>query len=237
MNVISICQPHFLPWLGYFNMIYNCSEFIFLDDVQYNRRSWQNRVHILDNHNLQKKKWISLSVLDYHQKKSINEYKINKDNINYLKENFYQSYNKSKYYSKISDFIIDCVEKNVSASLSELNISLIKQVSRYLNINLEYDRSSKIKSDQKKEYLIFDILKKKKAELYLANDGSLNYADNKFFESKGINFLSHGYIHPIYDQIMIKKKINFVSHLSVVDLLFNLDKDSESIIKEFKIKF
>ena len=67
MHILSICQPHFLPWLGYFNMIYNCSEFIFLDDVQYNRRSWQNRVHIVNNHYVEKKKLISLNVKDYHQ--------------------------------------------------------------------------------------------------------------------------------------------------------------------------
>ena len=237
MNVISLCQPHFLPWLGYFNMIYNSTNFIFLDDVQYNRRSWQNRVHILDNHNLQKKKWISLSVVDYHQKKKINEYKINQNNVDYLKQNFYQSYNQSKYYSKISDFIIDCVEKNINASLSELNISLIKLVSRYLNLNLEYDRSSKINSDQKKEYLILDILKKKKADLYLANDGSLNYADKRFFEAKGIKFQNHSYTHPIYDQFIKKKKINFLSHLSIIDILFNLDKDSEYVVKKFKLKF
>ena len=61
MKIVSICQPHFFPWLGYFNMLYNCDEFIFLDNVQYNRRSWQNRVHIYDNYSITKKK-INLSV-------------------------------------------------------------------------------------------------------------------------------------------------------------------------------
>ena len=55
MKIVSICQPHFFPWLGYFNMLYNCDEFIFLDNVQYNRRSWQNRVHIYDNYSITKK--------------------------------------------------------------------------------------------------------------------------------------------------------------------------------------
>jgi hypothetical protein len=58
MNIVSICQPHFIPWLGYFNTIHNSSTIVFLNDVQYNRRSWQNRFHIRDNHNLAKKKLI-----------------------------------------------------------------------------------------------------------------------------------------------------------------------------------
>ena len=56
MKTVSICQPHFIPWLGYFRMIKNSDKFIFLDDVQYNRRSWQNRVHIRSSINANDKK-------------------------------------------------------------------------------------------------------------------------------------------------------------------------------------
>ena len=46
MRIISICQPHFLPWAGYFWMLKKTDEFIFLDNVQFDKRSWQQRNYI-----------------------------------------------------------------------------------------------------------------------------------------------------------------------------------------------
>ena len=46
MTNIAIMQPTFLPWLGYFAMIDHVDTFVFLDDVQYIKRSWQCRNQI-----------------------------------------------------------------------------------------------------------------------------------------------------------------------------------------------
>ena len=45
----SIMQPTYLPWSGYFNLIYNTDIFIFLDDAQYSKGSWHNRNLIINN--------------------------------------------------------------------------------------------------------------------------------------------------------------------------------------------
>ena len=42
----AIMQPTYLPWLGYFAMIDDVELFIFLDDVQLEKRSWQVRNRI-----------------------------------------------------------------------------------------------------------------------------------------------------------------------------------------------
>src|SRR5262245_35090909 len=36
-------QPTYLPWLGYFAMMAEADCFVFLDGVQFERRSWQQR--------------------------------------------------------------------------------------------------------------------------------------------------------------------------------------------------
>ena len=36
-------QPTFLPWLGYFALIAQARDFVFLDDVQFSKQSWQSR--------------------------------------------------------------------------------------------------------------------------------------------------------------------------------------------------
>jgi len=45
----TIMQPHFFPWSGYFNLMSKVDKFIFLDDVQYSKNSWQSRNQILIN--------------------------------------------------------------------------------------------------------------------------------------------------------------------------------------------
>ena len=95
MKVSSICQPHFFPWIGYFNMIDNSDEFIFLDNVQYNRRSWQNRTYIKEFKS-GKKKWISMSLVDSSRSLKINEIYIYKENLTHLKNQMYQNYKNTK---------------------------------------------------------------------------------------------------------------------------------------------
>jgi len=43
MTVISIHQPGYLPWLGFFKKILSSDVFVFLDDVQYKKHEFQNR--------------------------------------------------------------------------------------------------------------------------------------------------------------------------------------------------
>jgi len=43
---IGISQPTYLPWCGYLALIDYVDEFIFLDDVQFEKRSWQQRNYI-----------------------------------------------------------------------------------------------------------------------------------------------------------------------------------------------
>ncbi len=46
MTTAAIMQPTYLPWLGYFALIDRVDIFVFLDSVQFDRRSWQQRNRI-----------------------------------------------------------------------------------------------------------------------------------------------------------------------------------------------
>ena len=43
---ISIHQPNYIPWLGYFHKIQHADIFVFLDDVQYVKGTVANRNYI-----------------------------------------------------------------------------------------------------------------------------------------------------------------------------------------------
>src|SRR5215510_12293635 len=41
-----ILQPSYIPWRGYFHQIWKADCFVFLDDVQFDKRGWRNRNRI-----------------------------------------------------------------------------------------------------------------------------------------------------------------------------------------------
>ena len=41
---VTILQPSYLPWLGFFEQMSRSDKFVLLDDVQYTRRDWRNPV-------------------------------------------------------------------------------------------------------------------------------------------------------------------------------------------------
>ena len=44
--IVAIHQPNYAPWLGYFAKMARADVFVFLDDVQYTKNSYINRVQI-----------------------------------------------------------------------------------------------------------------------------------------------------------------------------------------------
>ena len=46
MKNISIMQPTFLPYVGFFALMDYVDEFVFLDNVQFDKRSWQQRNYL-----------------------------------------------------------------------------------------------------------------------------------------------------------------------------------------------
>ena len=57
MSKILIHQPEYLPWTHLFEKIKLSDVFVFLDNVQYNRRSYQNRNEIKTQHG---RKWLTV---------------------------------------------------------------------------------------------------------------------------------------------------------------------------------
>lgn len=219
MNTLSICQPHFIPWVGYFFMIKKANKFIFLDNVQYNRRSWQNRVHIRSSLNSNEKKFLSLSVKDNSRSKKINEVFLMENNIIEFNNQIFNSYQKSKNFDFIVNFFQRFFEENISKNLSEFNILLINEICKILKIELKFEKSSNLDLvNYKKEHLILKILQYEKADIYLSNQGSKNYVEDSFFEKENIRVYYNEFIHPIYKQ---SDTNNFLPNLSIIDLLAN----------------
>ena len=73
---LAAMQPTFIPWPGYFGLINFVDEFMFLDNVQFDKRSWQQRNFIIFNN---KKNLLTVPVLTKNKfNQNINEVVIEK---------------------------------------------------------------------------------------------------------------------------------------------------------------
>src|SRR5580704_12957199 len=57
---VAISQPTYLPWLGYFDLIDQVDVFVLLDNVQFEKQSWQQRNRIKTPTGLQ---WLTVPVI------------------------------------------------------------------------------------------------------------------------------------------------------------------------------
>ena len=172
---IAISQPTFFPWQGYFALIDYVDEFIFLDNVQFDKRSWQQRNYIKLN---DKKKIFTIPVISKNKSDQIiNDVKI--DYKNFKVEKFLMlikhSYKKSSYFELYYEKIEKILKKN-SLYLSKINQDLIIDISSMLNIKTKFYNASlmQLSNELKETDLLREICKKKNVHNILLRMGPLH---------------------------------------------------------------
>jgi hypothetical protein len=229
--LLGISQPTFIPWIGYFAFLEKIDKLIFLDDVQFEKRSWQQRNYIKLNFH---KHLLTVPVKSkgkFHQK--ISEVKIlNNKNLLSIQNKIYHAYKNATFFKNYYQDIIEIFNKKHDFLL-DLNIELIKFFTKILDIRIEFDFSSKYEINLKKEKLIFELCKLNRCRQYLTTIGSKNYLEG-FDEipDTNIKISYYEYRDVCYSQLGGE----FLPKMSIIDLLFNEGKNSINIIREgFKI--
>ena len=108
----AIVQPHYLPWIGYFELIRNVDIFVILDDVQYVKREWKNRNKIRKSPSSSEYKWISVPIKNEKKNLKINEVSIydeNNDWRNFHKDSISFVYGKAPNFNEYKDEIFNII--------------------------------------------------------------------------------------------------------------------------------
>ena len=230
MKSIAIMQPAFLPWIGYFSLINYVDEFIFLDNVQFDKRSWQQRNRIKT---AQGPIWLSVPVLTKRRSNQlIQQVKILKDSdidpFRKINTTIEHNYKKAPYYYDYAKDLFDLFNNN-KHNLAQLNQSIIQWICHQLGIKTPLIKASTLRAAGQKEYLLVDICKKRGASHYVSPPGSKTYLDESdAFDKVGIVLKYHNYEHPSYAQLYG----NFEPYMCIMDLLFNEGPASAGIIKK-----
>ncbi len=215
--IVSIHQPNYLPWLGYFHKIANSDAFVFLDNVPYTKNSLINRNKIKTQRGAS---WMTLSVLTKGRKEQfIGDTEIN--NGTPWRETHWKTikanYSKAPYFPEYRDRFESIYQKDWK-NLCDLNETLIKLICEIFGIqNPKFVRASELGVCGKSTSLLINICKAIGADTYLSGNGGKKYMDEELFDKERIILKYSEFQHPVYRQLWG----DFIPNLSVIDFIFN----------------
>ena len=225
MKLISIRQPGYFPYLGFFKKIESVDVFVFLDDVQYTRSDWDNRNKIETTDGPM---WLTIPILNK-SKEFLNEVEIDHTQnwIYKHKSAIKFSYQNTPFFDLYWKDIESILDKKYT-KLIDLNMKLINYFKSVLDINTETVFSSDLKINSNGSEKLCQICMKLKADTYLSGELGQNYLDLKLFENNQIKIIFEEFKHPTYSQMNSK----FLPNMSIIDLLFNEGDNSINILKK-----
>ena len=217
----AIMQPTFLPWEGYFNLMDQVDIFVFFDDVQLARRSWQVRNRILVNG---AESLITVPLIKSSQATKIHDAQLLLDTgwVNKFITKFHHSYAKAPYKDSILD-ILSSEELAQYSHLADMNIHLIKELAHLIGINVLTKRSRDLAASGVRSDKLHNICQNLKCDTYVSPIGSEEYIEEDGVFNKGdISLMYNNYQPTPYPQIGTKA---FIPFMSIIDLIANVGPD------------
>jgi hypothetical protein len=224
MNV-SIHQPNFFPYPGFFNKIFLSDVFVILDRTQF-EFGITNRNKIITPEGTWTR--ISIPVKTGQKFFQINDVKINND-MNWKEKNLdliSKSYNKSKFFDLYNTSINSIFEEKWEY-LIEINIKILKTIFEWLDVKTKIIFESELNVKGTSSEKLLNICKQVDATKYVSGSGGKNYLDEKIFQKNHIDIEYQKYTPILYSQLNSK---SFIPNLSILDLLFNMGYESKKFV-------
>lgn len=223
-----ILQPGYIPWLGFFNQMAESDVFIFLDDVQYDRRGWRNRNRIKGNSG---PIWLTIPVIQkgrYDQLLSLTAIDNSQNwQVKHLRA-IHHWYKSSPFFDLYFPELESFFQRSWDL-LVQFDISMIDLMMKWLDITTPTQLSSSIEIDNfDKTGRLVALCKRVGISEYISGPLCLDYMDYNQFKAENIRLFLHHYQHPEYRQ----KYPPFIPYLSCLDLVFNEGPDSSRILRD-----
>ncbi len=224
---LAIMQPAFLPWMGYFALMDRVDEFVILDSVQFERRSWQQRNRVKGPNGVI---WLTVPVRSHGRRDQRIDEVVLADAAGFARSaitTLDSFYSRVPHHEDLRPPIVDVIARSPER-LVDLTIPLMTTLRDQLGITTPFIRSSDLEVSGHKTELLVEICRQRGATLYVSPPGSRAYLEGTTaFGDAGIELRYHQYEHPVYPQLWGE----FVPYLSAVDVLFNLGPDALACVR------
>ncbi|SIS47237.1 WbqC family protein [Insolitispirillum peregrinum] len=216
--IVSIHQPAYLPWLGYFDKILKSDLFLYLDTVQFQKGSFQNRNKIRT-----KDGWIWQTVpvqtKGKHYEQTIAEVDINPvlpwqaKHWAAISQNYRKAPCAADWLPRLEPFYHTPYQR-----LSDLCWDMMDVFNQALGITTPIRKTSDMPPvDGAKSDLILNLCRAVGATTYLSGSQGRGYLNEASFAEAGIAVVYQDYQHPAYQQAYP----GFEPYMGVIDLLMN----------------
>jgi hypothetical protein len=225
MLKVSMHQPNFLPYSGFFEKIARSDLFVIVDHLTFSKGkdNWhhRNRIRVPNGEGWD---YITLPVSEHWNWKPFTEARLS-DNAQFKKKKhlktLVQNYFKAPYFDRFfHDFSELYYQDN--RNLADFNVSLIKWFMKKFRIRTPVLRASEIGFDPSltKDDMIIDMMRRVNGTHFLSGDGARSYIQPGKFEEAGIPLEFQNFSPEPYPQMFN----DFVPYLSAFDMLMNVGK-------------
>ena len=228
--IVTIHQPHYLPWLGYLHRIARADLFVVLDHVQFERGNYQNRTMVRING---EPRWLTAPVVQRSQQERIVDKLLDNRlagprwwaSTHFL--TLRHAYREAGYLSAYAAELRGIYETRFER-LAQLNAALLDFLRDAFGIRTPLVRSSQLAPEGAKSDLILDICRRVGADTLLVGmGGSRDYLDRDAFARAGVKLAFQQFTHPVYPQCGAQP---FVKGLSAIDMLLNCGPGSARLL-------
>lgn len=227
---LAAVQSNYIPWKGYFDLINQVDEFVFLDEVQYTRRDWRNRNRIKVDGAL---RWLTIPVevkSRYHQR--IDETRIADPS---WAEGHYKTlmhaYGRAPHFNETAALLEPLYRQHERTELlTDVNTALVATICDHLGIGTRLSRSTDYPTGEERSQRLLDLCLAAGADEYLSGPAARGYLDVDRFAAAAVRVSWADYSgYPEYDQ----QGEPFEHGVSIVDLLFNTGPRAHDYMKSF----
>lgn len=226
MTSLAVMQPTYMPWMGYFDLMDQVDHFLFLDDVQLARQSWQTRNRIRGPSGQE----LMLSLPIQHSgdlDQTLWETRLAESKPWRKKHSrtVDQAYARAPH-GRATSAHWQAMLAQPSESLAALTEQTITQTANRLGILTPIGRACDYPGPKDRVDRLIELCRSVGATTYLSPPGAAEYLQTDEaldrFDTAKIMLRFQQYHHPVYDQ----GGIEFLSHLGIVDALAHLGFDA-----------
>jgi len=225
MKLVTIHQPNYLPWPGFFHKWLLADTFVVLDTVQYHKNEWQNRNRIKTANGAQ---WLTVPVT-YRFPQRIDEVGIAdapwaRKQVAAVEQAYAKAPFFADYWPPLKALLLQ-----PWTQLADLNTEIIRLLGGMLGCSAPLLLASQMqtRNDDPTGRLI-DLCRELDGDAYLSGREGRNYLDRDAFDAAGIGLWFQEAAAPVYPQL----HGDFIACLSVLDMLLNVGPEAANIVRD-----